>query len=103
MIDLRTVTNLLAWTLQTAALALVAAALIRVLRVDAPTIRHATWRVVFAVCLLLPLLQPWRTTTITTTSIVLDSVNALPVLGLSQSTAAGAAGWASGLAASARS
>ena len=39
-----------------------AAGLVPLLRMDAPVIRHAFWRGVVVACLLLPLVQPWRST-----------------------------------------
>jgi TonB family protein len=52
--------NLGAWWLQAGALALAAAALAHVVRVDAPRARYAWWRVVLIACLALPVLQPWQ-------------------------------------------
>jgi TonB family protein len=58
--------NLARWNLQIALLAIVAAVLLHVLKVSAPVIRHAFWRTVLAACLALPVVQPWRSTTIET-------------------------------------
>jgi hypothetical protein len=52
--------NLAAWTLQAAALTLAAAALAWVVRIDAPRVRYAWWRIVLVGCLALPVLQPWQ-------------------------------------------
>jgi TonB family protein len=60
--DLLTLMNLTAWSVQMALLTIVAAILLRVLRVDAPLIRYAWWRGLLALCLVLPLVQPWQTT-----------------------------------------
>ena len=68
--------NLARWNLQIALLALVAAALVRLLRIDAPVIRHALWRSVVAVCLLLPLLQPWRSTVIDSSTRHIEALEA---------------------------
>jgi len=35
------------------------ALLVRVLKMDAPQVRLACWRGLLAICLLLPLIQPW--------------------------------------------
>jgi TonB family protein len=60
MTDHLFVANLLAWSMQVCILTLAAAALAALARLDAPAARHAWWRSVLVVCLLLPLLQPWR-------------------------------------------
>ncbi len=31
---------------------------------SAPSLRHAFWRAILVICLALPLLQPWRSTTL---------------------------------------
>jgi TonB family protein len=59
MVDLLVLTNLAQWSLQVALLTVVAAVLLRVLRIDAPVVRHAFWRVLLLVCLALPAVQPW--------------------------------------------
>jgi TonB family protein len=58
--ELFTLSNVTAWTLQTGALALAGTILPRVLRLDVPTIRHAYWRTLLLVCLLLPFIQTWH-------------------------------------------
>ena len=63
MIDPAFLSNLFAWGCQVTLIVAVAAALLRLLRVDAPPIRYACWRLVLAVCLALPLLQPWKVIT----------------------------------------
>jgi TonB family protein len=52
--------NLLAWALQSTLVTATAALVLPLLRVDAPSIRYAWWRTVLALCLVLPLLQPWQ-------------------------------------------
>jgi TonB family protein len=56
--------NLARWNLQIVLLTVVAAVVLHLLKVTAPVIRHAFWRMVLLVCLALPLVQPWRSTTI---------------------------------------
>ena len=58
--DLFTLSNLTAWSLQIALVTIAAATLPRVLTFDAPVLRHAYWRCVLAVCLLLPFVQTWH-------------------------------------------
>jgi TonB family protein len=53
-------TNLVAWSAQVAALALVAAALFRLVPVERPALRLALGQSLLALMLRLPLLQPWR-------------------------------------------
>ncbi|HEY3382244.1 MAG TPA: M56 family metallopeptidase [Vicinamibacterales bacterium] len=57
--DALTTANLVAWALQAAAVILVAAPLPRLLGIWSPRARLVLWRVVLAVCLVLPLLQAW--------------------------------------------
>ena len=52
--------NLVAWSLQVALLTAASAVVLALLRVNAPFIRHGWWRAVLALCLILPLLQPWQ-------------------------------------------
>ena len=56
--------NLAQWNLQIALVAIAAAVVMHLLRVDAPVIRHAFWRIVLVTCLALPVLQPWRTSAV---------------------------------------
>ena len=56
--DLAALTNLFRWSLQAALLTLVGAAFLRVMRIDAPTLRHAFWRTLLLLCLALPFVQP---------------------------------------------
>lgn len=60
MIDQVFMSNLFAWSGQVTLITAAAAVLVSLLRVSAPGIRHAWWRVVLAICLLLPMVQPWR-------------------------------------------
>jgi TonB family protein len=52
--------NLIAWSLQIAAIVVAATVLPGVLRLRNPAAMLAYWRSVLAVCLLLPVLQPWH-------------------------------------------
>jgi TonB family protein len=54
------VTNVVAWSAQVAAIVIACAPLPRLLRLPAH-VQYGFWRVVLAVCLALPLLQPWHT------------------------------------------
>jgi len=60
MMDAATLSNILSWSIQVAAITVVAALVPLVLHVDAPAIRHGWWRAVLLSCLLLPILQPWQ-------------------------------------------
>jgi len=55
-----TAANLLSYSAQVALLVGVCAALPRVLGLRSPGLQYVFWRVLLAVCLLLPLAQPWR-------------------------------------------
>ena len=84
--------NFARWNLQIALLAIVAMVLVRILRIHAPVLRHAVWRAILVICLALPLLQPWRSTTLTGSMSVLDGADAALFRGVDgQSIAAGAA------------
>ena len=56
--------NLAQWNVQIALVAMAAAVVMHVLKIDAPVIRHAFWRIVLVTCLALPVLQPWRSSAI---------------------------------------
>ena len=56
--------NLARWNVQIALVAIAAAAVMHLLRIDAPVVRHAFWRLVLVTCLALPVLQPWRSSAI---------------------------------------
>ena len=55
-----TLANVGAWAVQASVVALAAAVLSHVLRIDAPAVRYAWWRTVLVICLVLPLVQPWQ-------------------------------------------
>src|SRR5579859_1752883 len=55
-----TAVNLVSYSAQIAVLVLACAALPRVLGLRSPGIQYLFWRALFAICVLLPLLQPWR-------------------------------------------
>jgi len=57
-VDLAALTNLFRWSLQAALITLVGAAFLRVMRIDAPALRHAFWRILLLLCLALPFVQP---------------------------------------------
>jgi TonB family protein len=52
--------NLAAYSLQMAALILAGTALVYLFRLKAPTVLLVFWQALLAVCLLLPVIQPWR-------------------------------------------
>lgn len=52
--------NLAAYSLQVAVLIIVGSALVYVFRLKAPGVLLAFWQILLAICLLLPILQPWR-------------------------------------------
>ena len=68
--------NLARWNLQIALLAVVAAGLVPLLRINAPVIRHTFWRSVVAACLLLPLVQPWRSAVIDSSMLRIEALDA---------------------------
>ncbi len=74
--------NLARWNLQIALLAIVAAGLVPLLRIHAPVIRHALWRSVVAACLLLPLVQPWRSSVIDSSTLRIEALEAASATGL---------------------
>jgi TonB family protein len=69
--------NLARWNLQIALLVIVAAGLVPLLRMNAPTIRHAFWRSVVVACLLLPVLQPWRSPIVDSSMLRMAALEAL--------------------------
>ncbi len=73
--------NLARWNIQIALLAVVAAGLVPLLRINAPIIRHTFWRSVVAACLLLPLVQPWRSTVIDPSMLRMDALEAATATG----------------------
>lgn len=75
--------NLLFWSAQVALLTLAAAALVRLLQIRQPGALLVHWRVLLALSLLLPVLQPWRRQTIlarTTTAPEFPLYHAVPGL-----------------------
>ena len=52
--------NVLAYLAQVTLVVIVCAGLPRVLGLRSPAIHYAFWRTVLAVCLLLPIVQPWQ-------------------------------------------
>ncbi|MGH9426119.1 MAG: hypothetical protein ACRD2L_07440, partial [Terriglobia bacterium] len=61
--------NLLAYSLQVAALAAVGTVLPLVLKLRHPSVRLHYWQALFASCLLLPVIQPWRSLPVETHSL----------------------------------
>jgi TonB family protein len=53
--------NLLRWNLQIVLLVIGAAAVLHLVRLKEPVLRHAFWRSVLVIALVLPAVQPWRT------------------------------------------
>ena len=61
MMDAATLSNILSWSIQVAAITVVAALVPLILHVDAPAIRHGWWRAVLLSCLArCRILQPWQ-------------------------------------------
>jgi TonB family protein len=89
--DATTLSNLLAWSVQTTLLTLVADIFLRLLKVNAPVIRHASWRALLVLCLILPMIQPWRATTGASVALRVDADRApqISVIGSSQTQSAG--------------
>ena len=73
--------NVARWNIQIALLTIVAAVLLRGLAVSAPVIRHTIWRSLLAVCLALPLVQPWRAPTADTSQVRAEIVDAALLTG----------------------
>ena len=55
-----TIANLFQWCIQVGLLTLAAAIVLRLIRIEAPILRHGFWRVLLAIGLVLPIVQPWR-------------------------------------------
>ena len=55
-----TAANLVSYSAQIAGLVLACAAIPRVLALRSPGLQYLFWRVLLAVCLLLPIVEPWR-------------------------------------------
>ena len=75
--------NLGRWNLQIALLTVVAAVIIQLLRVNAPVVRHAFWRLVLVTCLVLPLVQPWRSPALDAGAETFDAALSAPAVDLS--------------------
>ena len=88
--DATVLENLARWNAQLALLIVAAAAIIALHRVSAPSIRYTYWRVVLAACLLMPLLQPWRTSS-EPISQAIEIVVPAPTIGLGMDAAVGRA------------
>ncbi|MBA3297978.1 MAG: M56 family metallopeptidase, partial [Acidobacteria bacterium] len=74
-----TIGNLLAYAVQVAVIAAVAASAFRLLGLRSPRARHASWRAVLLLGILLPVLQPWSvTTTIVTGASLFIDMGPLP-------------------------
>jgi TonB family protein len=56
----RALSNLAAWSLQALLVIVMSGALPLLFRLHAPAVRHAYWRALLLICLILPLVQPWR-------------------------------------------
>ena len=74
--------NLAQWNVQIALVAIAAAAVMHVLRIDAPVVRHAFWRLVLVTCLALPVLQPWRSSAIDPSVARMEELDAELPMGL---------------------
>jgi beta-lactamase regulating signal transducer with metallopeptidase domain len=73
--------NLVAWSVQVGMLTLVAAAVTRLVHIDAPVVRYTWWRTVLVVCLALPAIQPWQAPARVATEIfTLEGTPPAPVL-----------------------
>jgi len=83
--------NFVRWNLQIVLLVSVATLVVGLLRIHAPVLRHAVWRAVLVVCLALPLLQPWHSTTLTGSLAALEGADTALAGGEGQSVAAGPA------------
>jgi TonB family protein len=81
--------NLARWNAQIVVLTAVAAVLVHLLRVNAPVIRHAFWRLVLLTCLALPLVQPWRAPGIDASVESFEAALSAPPAGLSATAASG--------------
>jgi TonB family protein len=53
--------NLFQWSAQIALVTVAGALVMRLVRIDVPTLRHAFWRILLAAGLVLPIVQPWST------------------------------------------
>jgi len=82
--------DLVAYSIQAAALVGVGVVMARLLRLRVPRVRMAYWQGLVALCLFLPLLQPWRPEVLETSGTVLSNVTfdaaapAAPTLSLAE-------------------
>lgn len=67
--------DLVAYSIQAAALVGVGVIMARALRLRLPRVRHAYWQALLAACVFLPLLQPWRPEVLDTSGLTMASVN----------------------------
>ena len=70
--------DLVAYCIQAAALVGVGTIMASLLRLRVPKLRLAYWQMLLAVCVLLPLLQPWRPEVIKTNGVVLANITFVP-------------------------
>lgn len=73
-------TNLLFWSAQVALLALAAAFLPRLFQIRQPRVLLAYWRALLAICLMLPVIQPWHRLPGVAAIVIAPDVSALRVL-----------------------
>jgi beta-lactamase regulating signal transducer with metallopeptidase domain len=72
--------NLLFWSAQVALLALAAAFLPRLFQIRQPRVLLAYWRALLAICLMLPVIQPWHRLPSVAAIVIAPDVSALRVL-----------------------
>jgi TonB family protein len=79
--------NLTSYSLQVAALIVAATVLITLFRVKTPAVLLAFWQVLLAVCLLLPVIQPWHRQVLRTAPPIIESASlaVLPSSGVTPS------------------
>ncbi|MGA8183697.1 MAG: M56 family metallopeptidase, partial [Terriglobia bacterium] len=66
--------DLVAYSIQAAAMVGVGVVMARVLRLRMPRVRHAYWQALLALCVFLPLLQPWRPEVLETSGATLSNI-----------------------------
>ncbi len=72
--------NLLFWSAQVALLALAAAFLPRLFQIRQPRVLLAYWRALLAICLMLPVIQPWHRLPGVAAIVIAPDVSAVRVL-----------------------
>ena len=72
--------NLLFWSAQVALLALAAAFLPRLFQIRQPRVLLAYWRALLAICLMLPVIQPWHRLPGVAAIVIASDVSAVRVL-----------------------